>query len=220
MTPLFFRYCWSAGWWFYHAEDSSSVSVMADNWPIILYFCYGLISVIWSDYPDVSLKRWIKATGDIVMALIVVTDAQPVVALRRLFSRVGFILLPLSLLFIKYYPYLGRKYNAWTGEQSNTGVTTDKNLLGVTTYVLTLGALWQVIRLWRESSLPNRSRQLVAQCTMLGFGIWILFTSNSATSLSCFMLAAFIMLVTGLPRIRGRPAAVHAMVLTLVLLGG
>ncbi len=197
-----------------------SLSVMKANWPIVWYFLYCLMSVVWSDFPDVSIKRWIKATGDVVMALVVLTEAQPAAALRRLFSRVGFVLIPLSALLIKYYPYLGRGYNPWTGDQFNMGVTTDKNLLGVTTYVLALGALWQVLRLWRESSLPNRFRQLVAQGTVLGFGIWNLFTANSATSESCFMLGAFLMLMTGLRRIRGRTGALHALVLTLVLLGG
>ena len=129
-----------------------SLSVLKANWPIVWYFLYCLLSVIWSDFPDISIKRWIKATGDVVMALVVVTDAQPVAALRRLFSRVGFLLIPASALLIKYYPYLGRKYDPWIGTQSVTGVTTDKNLLGVTTYILALGALWQALRLWRESS--------------------------------------------------------------------
>ena len=197
-----------------------SLSVMKANWPIVLYFLYCLMSVAWSDFPGVSIKRWIKATGDVVMALVVVTDAQPIAALRRVLSRVGFVLLPLSILLFKYYPYLGRSYDPWLGRQFFTGVTTDKNLLGVTTYVLGLGALWQVLRLWRRSSLPNRSRQLMAQCTLLGSAIWILSTANSATSLSCFMLGALLMLVTGLRRIRGRSAALHATVLTVLLLGG
>jgi hypothetical protein len=200
-------------------RGNRSLSVMKANWPIVWYFTYCLMSVVWSDYPDIAVKRWIKATGDVVMALVVVTDEQPIAAFRRLFSRVGFVLLPLSVLLIKYYPYLGRGYNKWTGDQFLNGVTTDKNLLGVSTYVLALGALWQVLRLWKESSLPNRRRQLLAQCALLGFGLWILFTVNSATSVSCFMLGAFLMLVTGLRRIRGKPVAVHATVLTLVLLG-
>ena len=149
-----------------------SLSVMKANWPIVLYFSYCLLSVLWSDFPGVSFKRWIKATGDVVMALVVVTDARPIAALQRLFSRVGFVLLPVSAVLIKYYPLLGRGYNQWTGEQANNGVTTDKNLLGVSTYILALGAFWQVLRLWRNSSLPNRSRQLLAQCALLGFGIW------------------------------------------------
>jgi exopolysaccharide production protein ExoQ len=217
---LVFLLLLAGGWAVLARRGHRCLSVMAANWPIVLYFAYCLISVVWSDFPDVAIKRWIKATGDVVMALVVVTDAQPVAALRRLFSRVGFVLLPASVLLIKYYPYLGSAYDPWTGQRNNTGVTTNKNMLGVSVYVLTLGALWQVLRLWREPSSRNRSRQLAAQCILLGFGIWTLFTANSATSESCFMLAAFLMLVTGLRRFRGRPAAVHALVLALVLLGG
>jgi exopolysaccharide production protein ExoQ len=197
-----------------------SLSLMAANWPIVWYFAYCLMSVMWSDYSDVSIKRWFKATGDVVMALVVLTDAQPVVALRRLFSRIAFVLLPASALLIKYYPYLGRGYDSWTGQQFNNGVTTNKNFLGVSTYILSLGALWQVLRLWRNSSLPNRFRQLLAQCAVLLFGIWDLFTANSATSETCFLFGAFLMLVTGWRRIRGRASALHALVLTLVLVGG
>jgi exopolysaccharide production protein ExoQ len=201
-------------------RGSRSQSLLAANWPIVVYFAYCLLSVLWSDFPGVSIKRWIKATGDIVMALIVLTDAQPMAALRRLFSRLGIVLLPASALLIKYYPFLGRYYNRWTGEQYNTGVTTDKNLLGVSAYVLSLGALWQVLRLWRNPDLPNRYRQLLVQCFLLYLGIWVLFTANSATSESCFLLGAFLMVVTSLRPIRGRSGAVHALILTLVVAGG
>src|SRR5208282_1079520 len=50
------------------------------------------VSVSWSPYPGVAFKRWIKAIGDLVMVLVVVTEADPIAAFRRLFSRVGFIL--------------------------------------------------------------------------------------------------------------------------------
>ena len=106
------------------------------------------------------------------------------------------------------------------GEQFYNGVTTDKNLLGVTAYLLSLAALWQILRLWRNASLPNRNRQLVAQCAVLGFGVWDLFTANSATSESCLMLGGFLMLVTTSRKLRGRPAAVHGLLLTVVLVGG
>ncbi len=194
-----------------------TLSLMAANWPIVLYFAYCLISCVWSPYPDIASKRWIKATGDVVMALVVVTDAHPVAALRRILSRVSFVLLPASTLLIKYYAYLGSMYDPWTGMRTNTGVTTDKNILGVTTYLLTLGAFWQVIRLLRNSETPNRFRQFVAQGVILCFGIWDLFTANSATSESCFILAALVVVLTSLPRARGRSGAVHAIALTLVL---
>ena len=68
------------------------------------------MSVLWSDFPDVAFKRWIKAIGDLAMVLVIVTDAEPI-GTRRLFSRPGFVLLPTSVLLIKYYANLGRGYD-------------------------------------------------------------------------------------------------------------
>ncbi len=64
------------------------------------------------------------------MVLIVITDPRPFAAFKRLISRVGFVLLPTSLLLIKYFEDLGRGYSP-IGETENTGVTTNKNILGV-----------------------------------------------------------------------------------------
>jgi len=197
-----------------------TLSVMVASWPIVLYFLYCLMSIAWSDFPAVASKQWVKAMGDLVMPLVVVTDPQAVAALRRLFSRVGFLLLPASVLLIKYYPNLGRSYGSWAGEQHNIGVTPDKNLLGLITYVLTLGAFWQVLRLWRRPYPPDRSRRLVAQCTLLGFGLWLLGSADSATSIMCFTVGALVMLVLDWRRIRGRTAEVHKVVLSLVALVG
>src|SRR5207253_708166 len=44
------------------------------NGPLLLFFLYGAVSVLWSDYPDVAFKRWTKALGNLVMVLIVLTD--------------------------------------------------------------------------------------------------------------------------------------------------
>jgi len=197
-----------------------TLSVAVASWPIVLYFLFSLMSVAWSDFPGVAIRQWIKATGDLVMALVVVTEPQAIAALRRLFSRVGFVLLPASVLLIKYYPNLGRRYGEWVGEQHNTGVTTDKNLLGLITYILTLGALWQILRLWRNRDLPDRTRQLVAQCTLFGFGIWLLGSADSATSIMCFTIGAVLILALNWRRIGGRPADVHKFVLTLVVVVG
>jgi len=37
------------------------------NWLILTYFAYCLLSVLWSDFPDITFKRWIKAIGDLTM---------------------------------------------------------------------------------------------------------------------------------------------------------
>ena len=95
-----------------------SSAALKANWPILAYFAFCLVSVVWSDFPDVAAKRWIKAIGDLVMVLIIVTDGNPIGALKRVLARAGFILLPASVLLIKYFPGLGRGYDPWFGTQS------------------------------------------------------------------------------------------------------
>jgi exopolysaccharide production protein ExoQ len=189
--------------------------------PILLYFVFCLVSVIWSDYPVASLKKWIKSVEDLVMILVIVTDAQPVIALRRLFSRLGFILLPYSLLLIKYYPGLGRFYGFWDGAQVNVGVTTDKNFLGVLTFVLSLGAAWRLFAILSgDETSPGRRRHLMAQGALLALGIWLLSEANSATSLVCFVLGIGLMWITRSSFFRRHPAAVHVLVVSLVVSAG
>jgi exopolysaccharide production protein ExoQ len=194
-------------------------SLLTDNWPIVLYFSYCLLSVVWSDYPDVAFKRWIKATGDIVMVLVIVTDAKPLAALQRLFSRIGFVLLPASVLLIKYYPAVGRMYDSWTGDAYNTGVATNKNSLGLLAYLIGLGALWSVLRLWRDRDVLYRSRRLIAQGVLLGFAVYLSVNAHSATAGTSFTIGAFVLMVTGLHRIRSRSSAMHTVVISSIILG-
>lgn len=188
------------------------------NVPILIYFLFCLVSVLWSDFPGVAFKRWTKSIGDLLMILIIITDEQPVAALRRLFSRLGFILIPLSLLFIKYYPFLGRGYDQWSGAAVNFGVSSDKNMLGVMTFVLLLGAVWRVLALlWPTETIPHRRRHLLAQGTLLVLGVSLLITADSKTSLVCFALGAGLMLMTRLRVIRRNPAAVHVLVVLMIV---
>lgn len=193
--------------------------LLAANWPILLYFLYCLISVTWSSHPGVSFKRWFKSLSDITMVLIVITDPRPFAAFKRLISRVGFVLLPTSLLLIKYFEYLGRGYSP-IGETENTGVTTNKNILGVVLLVISLATLWHVITLVRDKTRANRRRHLLAQCVLLGFGIWLLQTAHSATSMACFCLGGGLILITNHKWIRRRPSRVQWLCLLLVLGGG
>ena len=195
-------------------------SLLRKNWLLVLYFSYCLLSLLWSDFPAVGFKRWIKAIGDLVMVSIVVTDAQPIAALKRLITRTGFILLPASVLMIKYYGDLGRAYDTWSGEPTNCGVTTNKNMLGVLTFVLTLGAVWVVLRTIRDKNQPDRKRHLVAQGVLLAFGVALLTMAHSATSGICFSLGALLIVATSLDRFRKKPRTIHALVLTILIVGG
>jgi exopolysaccharide production protein ExoQ len=191
---------------------------LIENWSILIYFFYCLISVTWSYHPDVSFKRWIKAIGDLVMVLIIVTDGPPMASFRRLVSRIGFVLLPASILLIKYYGNLGRAYGPG-GEPENTGVTTNKNSLGLIVFLVSLGALWNVRALLIDKEAPNRTRRLVAQASLLAFGVVLLEMAHSATSIACFVLGGGLMFLTTRRAIRNRPGRVYALCSMIVLAG-
>src|SRR5579863_339830 len=193
--------------------------LLAANWPILIYFLYCLVSVAWSYHPDVSFKRWIKAIGDLAMVLVIATEPRLRDALYRLFSRVGFLLFPTSVLLIKYYPDLGRGYTP-DGAPMNTGVTTNKNMLGVLVLVISLGTLWRVITLMRATGQSERGRRLLAQSVLLAFGIALFGMANSSTSTACFVLGGGLILATSLRAIRSKPARVHMLCMAIVVTGG
>jgi exopolysaccharide production protein ExoQ len=194
-------------------------SLLTANWLILAYFAFCLASIFWSDFPEVAAKRWVKAIGDLVMVLIIVSEADPIGAFKRVVSRVGFILLPVSVLLIKYFPLLGRGYDRWHGTRFNLGVTTNKNTLGMVVLVLSLATFWRVLTLFRAKGEPDRRRHLLAQAALLGFGLSLLYMADSATSRAGFALGAFLIVVTSTSFAKRRPGAVHAIVLTIVILG-
>jgi exopolysaccharide production protein ExoQ len=181
------------------------------NAPLLLYFAYCALSIGWSDQSFVAFKRWIKAVGDLVMILIVLTDPNPVAAMKRLFSRVGFVLLPLSVLFIKYYPKIGRSFSkSWIPMFG--GVTTQKNSLGLLCLVCGLGSLWSFVGTYEDRTMPHRVRHLVAHGIILATAIWLFKTSDSMTSFSCFLMAGAVMVLTTRRYVIKRPRVVLALI--------
>ncbi len=166
------------------------------NLPIITFFAYCALSAVWSDYSAVSFKRWIKALGDIIMVMVVLSDPDRTVAIKRLLSRTAFLLIPLSFLFAKYYPDLGADYNQHHWTRVYIGVTTNKNFLGVICLLYGLGSGWQFLLARGDRPRQQRTRQMIAHAVILGLGIWLLSMANSMTSWACFLLAGGVMIGT------------------------
>ena len=89
------------------------------------------------------------------MALIVLTEPDPGEALTRLMKRCAYVIVPVSILFIKYYPEWGRGFDSWTGAAFNTGITTDKNALGGDCLILGYFFVWHLLETWRSSAAPK-----------------------------------------------------------------
>jgi exopolysaccharide production protein ExoQ len=199
------------------ARGPKVVRMLRANAHLLIYFGYCALSIAWSDFPDVSFKRWTKAVGDLAMVLIVLTDARPDAALKRLLARVGFVLLPVSVMLIKYFPDLGRTYDpgfgVWT--PSFTGVTTNKNELGMIALVFGLGALWRFLGDLRSTD-KHRLRRLCAQGVLLGIVGWILASAHSTTSTVCFIFGGSLIVASSMPRWLRKPALIHMIVLGIL----
>lgn len=184
--------------------------------PVVIYFAYCLLGTLWSPIPEPSFKRWIKCVGDLVMVMVIVTDPQPTAALRRIFSGVSFILFPLSIVFIKC-TNLGVAYDEFGPYYD--GVTTNKQGFGLMLFVFMTGVVWNIRALLVDKMASNWKRRLVAQVTILGFGIVLLQMAHSATAVFCFILGSGLMLATGLPIIKRRTRTLHALCFGILVLG-
>jgi O-antigen ligase len=153
------------------------------------------------------------------MVLIIATDPHPTLAIRRLVSRIGYLLFPVSLLFIRYYGDLGRGYTA-DGSAMNTGVTNNKNSLGLLVLVISLIVLWNVRSLLVNKNEPNRSRRLTAQGTLLVLGMVLFWLANCSSAKACFVLGSLLIIALSLRVFRKRPIRVHVLCLALLLAAG
>jgi O-antigen ligase len=182
------------------------------NAPILLFLFYCAISVLWSDFPFVAAKRWVKALGVFVMVLIILTDLNPLAATKRFFSRAAFLLLPLSVLFIVFYPKLGTAYDPSARITYYIGVTTQKNELGLTCLVCGLGSLWSFLNAYDDRKMPHRARHLIAHGIILVMALGLIKTCDSMTSLSCLVIAGAVMALTTHPWVAKHANHVHVLV--------
>lgn len=166
------------------------------NLAITLFYIYFGISAVWSADPSGSFKRWLKLVGIIFAVSVVLSEAAPLDAMRGVYARCASALFPLSIVFIKYFPELGRDYGKGGGEPMLTGASTQKNTLGEMTLVLTLFLLWGCF----ESVAPSRkTKGLLAQLpwnrvVLVLMGIYVLIISQSKTSLMCLLIGVVLML--------------------------
>ncbi|HEY1987253.1 MAG TPA: O-antigen ligase family protein [Terracidiphilus sp.] len=166
------------------------------NGPLLLFFAYCLLSALWSDYSGVALKRWIKAIGDVVMVLVVLTDPHPQVAIRRFFYRPAFVLLPMSVILILFFRDMGTMYDPIDMMTYYTGVTTNKNTLGVTCAACGLGLLWSWIGLYKDRTMRHRTRRLIVNGLLFATALGLILRANSMTSLSCLLIGSALMILT------------------------
>jgi len=165
--------------------------LLARNLPLVVFLSFALFSVVWSDFIWVSFKRWFRDLGTYVAILVALSDPQPVKAVRTLLRRIAYLLVPLSILLIKYYPSLGIHYDEWTGMASYVGVTTSKNMLGALCLVSGLIFFWDTVIGWYDHN-TQRARWMFVNTSFIVMTLWLLHKSHSATSGACLVLGCLV----------------------------
>jgi exopolysaccharide production protein ExoQ len=200
--------------------------IIRNNKWLFAYLCYLGISSLWSDYTFTSFKRWTKELGSVLMVLVILSENDPMEAIKAVLSRTTYLLIPLSVLLIKYYPEMGRYYDQWTYQPYFCGVTTDKNLLGMALFVCGSFLCWSFLerRSERRSGGPRRraggKKEFAIHILLMAMTAWLLSKAHSSTALACTMLASGLLLALQNPGIRsqGKRLAIYGVLGALLVI--
>ncbi len=128
---------------------------------------------------------------------ILLTEPDPDEALLRLMKRSAYILVTFSILAIKYYPEVGRRFDEWTGLAVNVGISQSKNTLGCACLVLGFFFIWRFLRIWRTERSKVRRDELRLLGVLLLMIAYLLRKSHDATATLCLLIAITLIFVTG-----------------------
>lgn len=184
MDATFFGLMIISGFAILVQRQAFSSRLIRQNFWLIALLIFGFLSIAWSDFPFIALKRWIKTLGHPVMAMIVLTDPEPVKAFRTVMKRAAFVLLPLSVLFVKYLPEFGRAFDPWTGAGYFSGVMLTKNDLGYVCMIFGLFFLWTLLSRKKIDNTVHRREETMLSILFLGIIAYLLSLADSATSIA------------------------------------
>ena len=201
---------------------SPALFYQSNPW-VAFFLLFCLVACVWSDYPFVAFKRWTKLFGQVVMVMVVLTEPDPQEAVVRLFKRFAYVVVPISYLFIKYFPDLGRGFDAWSGQGADIGITLDKNALGYDCMLISIVLAWQFICAFQNPGRRARrtpwTKQELFEVGVDGlffvFTVLLLLDAHSSTSLVCTVVAVLIAYILGMKWVR--PERVTLYLLTAVV---
>jgi exopolysaccharide production protein ExoQ len=178
--------------------------MVASNRWFFAFFLYCGLSVIWSDFPLTAFKRFIKEVGNVIMVLIVVTEDDSIEATRAIFTRYTYVAVPLSVVFIKYFPDIGRYYHKWTWKAGYCGIGTEKNSLGAIAMISCLFMLYDVVEMVTQRGAEFDRTDLFCRVALISMALWLLSLAQSSTSTVCLILGAGLYLMLRFDGVRGQ----------------
>jgi hypothetical protein len=163
----------------------------------------------------------IQDFGSVLIALVVLTEKDPEASLRVLFVRVSYILFPLSVVFMRYFPNIGRTVSEVSGTHMVSGVADHKNSLGQLAMVFCLVLIFDLMRTRDSQTADGKPPERWIRYVNLGIGFYLLYVSESATSLMCFLIGLALLFASAhLAGMKTFKPVFMAAVLTIVALVG
>jgi exopolysaccharide production protein ExoQ len=194
--------------------------VIRNNQWLTIFIIYCFLAVLWSDFPFVAFKRWIKILGHPVMVLILFTEPDPEEALKRLIKRSAYVLVPFSILVIKFYPKIGRNFDEWSGLPTSMGVNVSKNGMGCVCMILGFFFFWQLLQTWRSPRGVARRNELLLIGAFLLMISYLFRKLHTATAVLSLLIGIVVMVVVGRRFVNRRLIGTYVIVGVLLLLVG
>jgi O-antigen ligase len=152
------------------------------------------------------------------MAFLVLSEWDPRQAMQCVIRRTSYILIPFSLLLIKYFPEYGRQYAHWSGGEMWAGVTTQKNGLGRLCLISAFFLIWTLIRRWKGRDIPVGKYQTLANVFVLSVTLYLLKGPPGAYSASAIgALAGGLATLVGLIWMQKHRIHLGANTLTIIM---
>ena len=190
----------------YRRRNRFLVPFRSNVW-LYLFYILALLSVGWADYQGVSIKRWIRGIGDIIMVLVVLTEDDDKEAIERVLRRVAIVLIPLSVIFVKYFRHYGVVFLRGSSPMW-VGVSTHKNNLALLCAFSALLLIWRVLKKW--------PRPDIFDLAVLVMALYLLQGTASATSYIVLLLGTGILVLEAVTR--GNPRRLNTMIVGCLVL--
>jgi exopolysaccharide production protein ExoQ len=204
LDKALFLFLIGAGWTVLTRRRVNWQKIFRANKWLFVFFAYLGLSIAWADDPFVAFKRWIKDVGNIIMVLVLATDKDPIAAIRAFFARCAYLLIPLSVLVTKYYPQFSRGYDRWTYQAYIVGITTNKNVFGMTLFICALGLWWMFLD-HRDATRKRKDHLTGAlYLVLLLLTMWLLKLAHSSTASVCTVIGSAVILAMRFPAVRAK----------------
>ena len=209
-----------AGLWILLRRRVYWSQIFSENAPIFLLLGFAGISILWTDFPSVSLKRWVKALGNLIMVLIVITEAQPAQSMRRIISRCAYILIPLSVMLMRYFPALGRIANRSNYDSVYIGVADGKNPMGALALVCGIAVLWDIVVGFEKRLYTTQRLQFLSRAFLFLMVLWVFSITHSQTPFACLIVAIGIAIILSIPLVKRNSQYIGKYVIIFLVLIG